>query len=247
MTLAVITGRSAIAEVFFGEATDARRAWPATLLLVGATFFITDGIQTVAAGALRGMNDTRVPLLFATISYWLIGFHARLALGVRTPLGASRRLDRAVVRHGGLCRPARLAFPPAREQTEATMKVHEIAPDVDPGPLLAGAQFIDAYRVAVGGHALDARTAAEKMFGALAALDRDAAPLRNLVVAPFGLKTSGRGEPATGGMVGIFPVVSETPERLVAGFNDHHLDFRVVVDVALAWPAGHHDHAGDDP
>ena len=35
-------------------------------------------------------------------------------------------------------------------------------------------------------------------------------------------------------MIGIFPVLSETPERLVAGFNDHHLDFRVVVDVAAA-------------
>ncbi len=56
--------------------------------------------------------------------------------------------------------------------------------------------------------------------------------LRNLIVAPLGLKTSGAGEPATGGMIGIFPVVSETPERLVAGFNDNHLDFRVVVDVA---------------
>jgi hypothetical protein len=44
------------------------------------------------------------------------------------------------------------------------MKVHEIAPEVDPGPVLAGAQFVDAYRVAVGGHALDARTAAEKIF-----------------------------------------------------------------------------------
>ena len=32
-------------------------------------------------------------------------------------------------------------------------------------------------------------------------------------------------------MIGIFPVVSETPDRLVAGFNDRHLDFRVVVDV----------------
>jgi len=28
--------------------------------------------------------------------------------------------------------------------------------------------------------------------------------------------------------------LSETPRRLVAGFNDRHLDFRVVVDVALA-------------
>ena len=63
-------------EVFFGEAaaSAARLELTATLLLVGATFFIADGIQTVAAGALRGMNDTRVPLLFATISYWLIGF-----------------------------------------------------------------------------------------------------------------------------------------------------------------------------
>ena len=36
-------------------------------------------------------------------------------------------------------------------------------------------------------------------------------------------------------MIGLFPVLTETPERLVAGFNDHHLDFRVVVDVL---PAG---------
>jgi Protein of unknown function (DUF2867) len=55
--------------------------------------------------------------------------------------------------------------------------------------------------------------------------------LRNIMVAPFGLKTSGDGEPAPGGMIGLFPVVSEAPDRLIAGFNDSHLDFRVVVDV----------------
>jgi len=55
--------------------------------------------------------------------------------------------------------------------------------------------------------------------------------LRNILVAPFGLKASGAGEPAPGGMIGLFPVTSETPERLVAGFNDYHLDFRIVVDV----------------
>jgi hypothetical protein len=32
-------------------------------------------------------------------------------------------------------------------------------------------------------------------------------------------------------MIGIFPVVSQTPDRLIAGFNDHHLDFRIVIDV----------------
>jgi len=56
--------------------------------------------------------------------------------------------------------------------------------------------------------------------------------LRNALVAPFGLKSSGAGEPAPGGVIGIFPVLSETPDRLVAGFDDHHLDFRVVVDVS---------------
>ncbi len=112
------------------------------------------------------------------------------------------------------------------------MKVREVTPEIDPATLLAGAQFIDAYRVAVDGTALDARTAAERMFARGPRWIETLLRLRNLVVAPFGLKTSGEGEPASGGMIGIFPVVHETPERLVAGFDDHHLDFRVVVDVA---------------
>jgi len=118
------------------------------------------------------------------------------------------------------------------------MKIREIAPEVDSTALLAGAQFVDAYRIAVDGTALNARGAAEKMFARgprwIEALLRLRLRLRNTLVAPFGLKKSGLGEPAPGGMIGIFPVLSETPERLVAGFNDHHLDFRVVVDVAAA-------------
>ena len=91
MTLAVILGRFAIARFFFGEAPRAPAPSSnstATLLMVGATFFIADGIQTIAAGALRGMNDTRVPLLFAAISYWLIGFTTACGLGFWTGLGA---------------------------------------------------------------------------------------------------------------------------------------------------------------
>ena len=64
MTLAVILGRFAIARLFFGEAVERAEAavidLTAMLLMVGATFFIADGIQTVAAGSLRGMNDTRI-------------------------------------------------------------------------------------------------------------------------------------------------------------------------------------------
>jgi multidrug resistance protein, MATE family len=89
-TLAVIAGRFAIAQAFFGVADDASPAveLTANLLLVGSTFFIADGIQTIAAGSLRGINDTRVPLLFAAISYWLIGFTTACGLGFWTGLGA---------------------------------------------------------------------------------------------------------------------------------------------------------------
>ena len=43
------------------------------------------------------------------------------------------------------------------------MKVHQVDPSVDSSVLLAGAQFIDAYSVAIDDAALDARRAAEKM------------------------------------------------------------------------------------
>ena len=42
--------------------------------MLGATFFIADGVQTVAAGSLRGLNDTRMPLLMAFLGFWLAGF-----------------------------------------------------------------------------------------------------------------------------------------------------------------------------
>lgn len=88
MTLVVILEQFAIAQIFLGEGADAAAELTATLLLVGATFFIADGIQTIVSGSLRGMSDTRIPLLFATISYWLIGFTLACGLGFWTPLGA---------------------------------------------------------------------------------------------------------------------------------------------------------------
>ena len=89
MTLTVVLTRFAIARFFFGETVpSAVIELTATLLMVGATFFVADGIQTVVAGALRGMNDTRVPLLFAAISYWVVGFTAAYGLAFSTGLGA---------------------------------------------------------------------------------------------------------------------------------------------------------------
>ncbi|MHC2466414.1 MATE family efflux transporter [Bradyrhizobium embrapense] len=88
MTLAVILARFEIAALFLGEASDATAQLTATLLLIGATFFIADGVQTTTAGALRGMHDTQVPLLFAVISYWLIGFASASALAFWAGLDA---------------------------------------------------------------------------------------------------------------------------------------------------------------
>ena len=113
-----------------------------------------------------------------------------------------------------------------------TGPVREITPDVEAGTVLAGAQFIDAFRVEIGKAAVNAREACTRMVlngpRWVDALVR----LRNVLVTPFGLKTSGEGAPAPGGLIGLFPVLSETPERLIAGFDDSHLDFRIVVDVA---------------
>lgn len=110
------------------------------------------------------------------------------------------------------------------------MPVDEIAPEIDSGALLPGAQFADAYRIAIDDVTLDARRAAERMIGRQPRWAHALLVLRNVLVMPFGLKTSGAGN--TADMIGIFPVISETPRRLVAGFDDRHLDFRIVVDVA---------------
>ncbi len=112
------------------------------------------------------------------------------------------------------------------------MIVEEVAPDVDRDAVLAGAQFADAYRVAVAQIDLDARKAAEKLFARGPRWLEALFVLRAALVAPFGLKASGVDEPAPGGIIGIFPVLAESPERMILGFDDRHLDFRIVVDVA---------------
>jgi MATE family multidrug resistance protein len=49
-------------------------------LMVAAIFQIFDGGQVIGAGALRGLKDTRWPMVFAAIAYWAIG--GSLALGL---------------------------------------------------------------------------------------------------------------------------------------------------------------------
>src|SRR3546814_5206989 len=42
-------------------------------LAVAALFQIADGAQTISAGMLRGLRDTRVPMLLAAVGYWVLG------------------------------------------------------------------------------------------------------------------------------------------------------------------------------
>ena len=92
MVSIVIMLRHVIPLAFLGTNTaadsDATLMLAATLLTLGSTFFIVDGIQTVASGALRGLNDTRVPLLFAALSFWVIGFSSSYGFAFPGGLGA---------------------------------------------------------------------------------------------------------------------------------------------------------------
>ncbi|MDE3741907.1 MATE family efflux transporter [Maribacter polysaccharolyticus] len=58
----------------------------AQLLLVAAFFQISDGIQVVVLGALRGLQDVKVPTLITFIAYWVIGFPISFYCGLYTDL-----------------------------------------------------------------------------------------------------------------------------------------------------------------
>lgn len=55
-------------------------------LLIAAVFQLADGAQVIGAGILRGIQDTRVPMLFALFGYWGIGIGAGAGLAFLTPL-----------------------------------------------------------------------------------------------------------------------------------------------------------------
>ncbi len=57
------------------------------LLAVAALFQLADGAQVVALGLLRGVQDTRVPMIMAAVSYWLVGIPASWLLGIHLGLG----------------------------------------------------------------------------------------------------------------------------------------------------------------
>jgi MATE family multidrug resistance protein len=69
-------------------ANAATAAIAVNLLRVAGVFQLADGTQVTASGALRGLQDVRVPMLLASFGYWGIGFWAGWFLAFRAGLGA---------------------------------------------------------------------------------------------------------------------------------------------------------------
>ncbi|MGF6263256.1 MATE family multidrug resistance protein [Paraburkholderia youngii] len=63
-------------------------ALASSLLGVAAIFQIVDGMQAVGSGCLRGLKDTRIPMIAAAFGYWVIGFPTGYLLAFHAGLGA---------------------------------------------------------------------------------------------------------------------------------------------------------------
>ena len=98
-----------------------------TFLAFAGLFQIVDGAQAVASGMLRGLHDTRVPMVYAAIGYWGIGLPLGVLLAFRFDFARRRHLDRAVDRAGrgggaaaGALAEARAARAGARHRPDPT-------------------------------------------------------------------------------------------------------------------------------
>ncbi|MEM8893604.1 MAG: MATE family efflux transporter, partial [Bacteroidota bacterium] len=63
-------------------------ALAADLLIVAAFFQISDGVQVVGLGSLRGLSDVKIPTLVTMISYWFIAIPVGYVLGIIFGMGS---------------------------------------------------------------------------------------------------------------------------------------------------------------
>jgi MATE family multidrug resistance protein len=90
MITVFLTFPQAIIRLFLDEAKPEAAeivAFGTALLAMAALFQMADAMQVMALGLLRGIRDTRVPMIAAAISYWLIGIPAAWFLAFRQGLG----------------------------------------------------------------------------------------------------------------------------------------------------------------
>ncbi len=100
-----------------------------------------------------------------------------------------------------------------------------------PHPALPDADWADCYELQVPKSDLTAIVAARAMLGRFPPWVRLLMSLRNSVTSLFGLKSTGSNLEANKGTIGFFPIVSQSDDQVVLGFDDRHLNFRVVIGV----------------
>ena len=86
---AMVAFPRAILSVYVDVTAPANAAlvvFAAQYLVIAAAFQLFDATQAAAAGALRGLQDTRVPMALALFGYWIAGFGTAVVLGFATPL-----------------------------------------------------------------------------------------------------------------------------------------------------------------
>jgi MATE family multidrug resistance protein len=81
----LFTARRALARSLTDDPSVIAVAAP--LIAVAAVFQLSDGTQSVAAGALRGAGDTRAPLHANLVGHYAVGLPVAVALGFGTRLG----------------------------------------------------------------------------------------------------------------------------------------------------------------
>ena len=90
-TIALFLGAPGLLVSGFVDPADPQRgailALGAQLLAVAALFQLVDAGQVMALGLLRGVQDTAVPMVMASVSYWLIGLPAGYLLGFSFGIG----------------------------------------------------------------------------------------------------------------------------------------------------------------
>jgi multidrug resistance protein, MATE family len=85
--LTMLLAPRAIAGLYLAAASPALPL-AARLLTIAGAFQVVDGVQVTASGALRGLKDTRIPMLLAAMGYWGIGFWLGRYLAFSAGLGA---------------------------------------------------------------------------------------------------------------------------------------------------------------
>jgi Protein of unknown function (DUF2867) len=117
------------------------------------------------------------------------------------------------------------------DRAEIAVRPIAVSPPTDCASVLPSADFGDAFAIDVRDATLDAPEATRRAFAGQPGWIAKLLAIRNILVLPFGLKSGASPNLPAGLRVGIFPVVSSSSERVVLGFDDTHLNFRIVVDV----------------